>query len=250
MLLFQWLSIYSMLLLVIRSAVHYHSNNHNHHRTIWNRQITNIPTHRYYSVTSFQWHTTATTAFHRRPKHVPTYSALPVALKLQNQLLYRSLNHEPIRGMMSVSGVIYDVENNNDKDDTDEHGQHESRGMIVVTLFTKEGCTLCDKAKDVLQSLRSKYPHKLVAVDITDPLYRERWYEKYKYDIPVLHVTTDDNNNNNIYWAKHRITIEQAEQCFQEIQSGTPITSIGTEPNAANSRPKGSNNSNSNANNS
>jgi thiol-disulfide isomerase/thioredoxin len=230
--LLQWLSI-SMILLAFRSILHCH-----HHRTIWNRQSTNIPLYRYYSVNALQWQTTSTsTTFHHRRKHnVPSSYSVPVTQTMKNRYglntndlrLHRSLNHEPTRRRMSVSGVIYDVENDNNDHDT----------TIVVTLFTKEGCTLCDKVQDILQSLRSKYPHKLIAVDITDPIHKEQWYERYKYDIPVLHV------NPNTYWAKHRITLEQAEQCFQEIQNGLPITSIGTEPNAVHSRPKGSHSSN------
>lgn len=140
---------------------------------------------------------------------------------------YRLSKNQHTRGMMSVSGVIYELT------DDDTLKERDETDSIVVTLFTKEGCTLCDKVQDVLKSLRSKYPHKLVAIDITDPIYKDVWYEKYKYDIPVLHV------NDNIYWAKHRITAEQAELCFQNIQSGIPITPLGTEPNAVSSRPKG-----------
>ena len=148
-------------------------------------------------------------------------------LKIHDRLPYRLSRNKNIREMMSVSGIIYDVE----EDDL----TMQECDTIIVTLFTKEGCTLCDKVQDVLKSMRSKYPHRLVAIDITDPVYKDQWYEKYKYDIPVLHV------NDNIYWAKHRITPEQAVQCFQEIQKGIPITLIGTEPNAVHSRPKGTN---------
>ena len=53
----------------------------------------------------------------------------------------------------------------------------------VVTLFTKEGCTLCDKVKDVLADLRQSHDHSLTQVDITDKEHVE-WFDKYKYDIP------------------------------------------------------------------
>ena len=66
----------------------------------------------------------------------------------------------------------------------------------TVQLFTKAGCTLCDVAKDVLLNAASTQPHTLEAVDITDPSHQE-WWEKYKYDIPVLHI-------DGMYWAKHR----------------------------------------------
>ena len=52
----------------------------------------------------------------------------------------------------SVSGPIYEGEG------------------PTVELFTKEGCTLCDDAKAVLDALRNDAPHSLIAVDITDQI--------------------------------------------------------------------------------
>ena len=57
----------------------------------------------------------------------------------------------------------------------------------TIELFTKEGCTLCDDAKAVLDALRNDAPHSLVAVDITDADKTELW-DRYKYDIPVLAI--------------------------------------------------------------
>jgi hypothetical protein len=44
----------------------------------------------------------------------------------------------------SVTGTVYSSDDSNDP---------------IVRLYTKEGCTLCDKTKDVLASLRSSHPH-------------------------------------------------------------------------------------------
>lgn len=66
----------------------------------------------------------------------------------------------------------------------------------TVRLFTKEGCTLCDKAKEVLVQASQEQPHTLEAVDITD-VENSYYWARYKYDIPVLTI-------NGIYWAKHR----------------------------------------------
>ena len=81
---------------------------------------------------------------------------------------------------MSVSGVLYEAPDTRPR----------------VKLFTKAGCTLCDKAKAVLAQAAEQQPHTLEAVDITDPDKAE-WWGRYKYDIPVLHV-------DGVYWAKHR----------------------------------------------
>jgi len=85
-------------------------------------------------------------------------------------------------------------------------------GITTVKLFTKEGCTLCDKVKDVLESVREDQPHSLYAVDITDD-DKQDWFDKYKYDIPVLHI-------NDIYWTKHRLSAEDAIAAIDEANRG------------------------------
>jgi hypothetical protein len=108
--------------------------------------------------------------------------------------------------MASVSGIVYEGEG------------------PTIKLFTKEGCTLCDKVKDVLLDIRESYPHSLILMDITDRCY-EQWYEKYKFDIPVLHI-------NGRYWTKHRLSRSQAIQGIQATNEGTFRSPKG-EPNAA-----------------
>ena len=107
----------------------------------------------------------------------------------------------------SVSGLIY-----------------QSPSGPTVQLFTKAGCTLCDKAKEVLADIAKEQPHALEAVDITDPDKRQ-WWDKYKYDIPVLHI-------NNVYWAKHRIQLDETLQALASAKDGSLSPSPG-EPDAA-----------------
>ena len=111
----------------------------------------------------------------------------------------------PVRFFASVTGTIYTSEG------------------PTIRLFTKEGCTLCDKVKDTLQSLRDDLPHSLEAIDITDEEHEE-WNEKYKYDIPVLHVGDQ-------YWIKHRMTEEEAREGLVVARSGSFATRTG-EPDA------------------
>ncbi len=54
--------------------------------------------------------------------------------------------------------------------------------MLEITLYTKENCSLCLKAKRVLHDLHRRCPFRLVEVDITT---QEELYERYKHDIPV-----------------------------------------------------------------
>ena len=48
--------------------------------------------------------------------------------------------------------------------------------MLNVTLYTRKNCKLCDEVKTELQELQSKYPHRLVEVDIeTDSSLMAEW---------------------------------------------------------------------------
>ena len=56
---------------------------------------------------------------------------------------------------------------------------------MLLTLYSKPGCHLCEDAEAELRRLASRYPHRLKTVDITaDALLLERYGER----IPVLVV--------------------------------------------------------------
>jgi len=109
---------------------------------------------------------------------------------------------------VSVSGVVYAA----------------PADKPTVKLFTKDGCTLCDVAKDVLAMAAAQRPHTLEKVDITDP-ENSAWWDKYKYDIPVLHV-------DGKYWAKHRITPDAALEALTAAGEERFVEQKG-EPDAA-----------------
>lgn len=57
--------------------------------------------------------------------------------------------------------------------------------MREVTLYTKSDCSLCDKAKEIILSVRREVPFSYREVDITsDPAT----YEEYREQIPVIFV--------------------------------------------------------------
>jgi glutaredoxin len=58
-----------------------------------------------------------------------------------------------------------------------------------ITLFTKQGCTLCDKVKPILQRVSYTYPLTIEEFDITTD---EEVYAKYWDKIPVLHVDGEE----------------------------------------------------------
>ncbi len=57
--------------------------------------------------------------------------------------------------------------------------------MLNVTLYTKEGCGLCEETRRELACLQTAYPHRLTEVDIAgDPAL----FARYRYTIPVIRV--------------------------------------------------------------
>ena len=137
-----------------------------------------------------------------RAVHLPKRSSL--------QHLYSSTNDEQsTSNSNSVTGSIYEAADTN---------------APTIKLFTKEGCTLCDKVKDSLSQLQNDYPHSLYAVDITDE-DKQMWFDKYKYDIPVLHM-------NDVYWTKHRLSEEEAIKGIEEAVGGMFVEGRG-EPDAS-----------------
>jgi glutaredoxin len=116
------------------------------------------------------------------------------------------------RSENSVTGPVYNVESGSRED------------FPMVQLYTKEGCTLCDKVSNVLRSVREECPHSLEAIDITDSDKTE-FYDKYKWDIPVLHI-------DGKYWTKHKLDAKEAVNALTRARNGEFEEQRG-EPNAA-----------------
>lgn len=55
--------------------------------------------------------------------------------------------------------------------------------MLNVTLYTRNGCKLCDEVKDELGKLQARYPHRLVEVDIDSDA---ALVENFGLEIPVV----------------------------------------------------------------
>jgi len=92
---------------------------------------------------------------HNRGIHLP-----PRRSSVATSSLSADANESDAR--RSVTGPVYECE----------------AGVPAIKLFTKRGCTLCDKVKDVLESVRENQPHSLYAVDITDD-DKQNWFSKY-----------------------------------------------------------------------
>ncbi len=57
--------------------------------------------------------------------------------------------------------------------------------MITVELFTKEDCSLCDKAHRVLERVRMAYPFQLTTTIIRPG---EPFFDDYDESVPVVHI--------------------------------------------------------------
>ena len=78
--------------------------------------------------------------------------------------------------------------------------------MLTIILYTKGNCSLCLKAKRVLQETQRQHPFRLVEMDVTgDP----ELYERYKHDIPVATL-----NGEEIF--RHRVQREVLEEFLNE----------------------------------
>ena len=60
---------------------------------------------------------------------------------------------------------------------------------MIVTLYSRPGCHLCDEARESLQRVQTRAPFTLQEVDITtDDALHKRYMER----IPVVSVGGDD----------------------------------------------------------
>jgi len=55
--------------------------------------------------------------------------------------------------------------------------------MTTVTLFTRNGCHLCEKAKEIIFSLKKEFHFDYEEYDIEE---RDEWTEEYGLMIPVV----------------------------------------------------------------
>lgn len=61
----------------------------------------------------------------------------------------------------------------------------EIHNLHTITLYSKEGCHLCENAREALFSLEDEFQVALEEVDITTD---SALFEKYKWTIPVMIV--------------------------------------------------------------
>ncbi|RIA87753.1 thioredoxin-like protein [Glomus cerebriforme] len=85
-----------------------------------------------------------------------------------------------------------------------------STRRIILTLFTSKSCSLCVDAKHAIKQVQKRVPFDFEQKDIKAP-ENSNWFEKYKYDIPVLHL-------NNQFIFKHRIEQNELEETLRKFK--------------------------------
>lgn len=76
--------------------------------------------------------------------------------------------------------------------------------MPTVTLFTKPGCHLCDRAKDVIRGVRRHVAFEFEEKNILDDA---ALYDLYKNDIPVILLDGREI-------ARHRLSPQQLREAL------------------------------------
>lgn len=56
---------------------------------------------------------------------------------------------------------------------------------MLVEVYTKPGCSLCDEMLELLEDLQQAQPFELVERNIFE---REGWFEAYRHRIPVVAI--------------------------------------------------------------
>lgn len=80
---------------------------------------------------------------------------------------------------------------------------------IVIEILTKQGCSLCDEAKEIVNKVLSDYPARLVMTDIeSDPTL----YEEFKERIPVVRI----NGEESFVYKTHEITLRRKLDRFKD----------------------------------
>jgi glutaredoxin len=86
-----------------------------------------------------------------------------------------------------------------------EDGRIRVAGPRDVTLYTRDGCHLCDSAKAAMAPILKEYEARLREVDIDgDPVLRQR----YNDDVPVIFVGSHEA-------ARHRLDAAAFRQALQ-----------------------------------
>ncbi|HXW18592.1 MAG TPA: glutaredoxin family protein [Candidatus Acidoferrales bacterium] len=90
-----------------------------------------------------------------------------------------------------------------------EAGRLAVAGPKEVTLYTREGCHLCDSAKSAIEPALREFGARLREVDIDrDPVLQRR----YNDDVPVVFIGSQEAARNRVDASDFRRKLEQANR--------------------------------------
>lgn len=88
---------------------------------------------------------------------------------------------------------------------------------MMVRIYSKPNCCLCEDAKAVLERVRERIPFELVEEDIrADPVAFAAW----RYDIPVVLI------DGHLAF-KLRLEEREVEACLRRVMTGMPVAPSG-----------------------
>ncbi|KAF4637436.1 hypothetical protein G7Y89_g639 [Cudoniella acicularis] len=61
-----------------------------------------------------------------------------------------------------------------------------------ITLFTRQNCSLCVNAKQVLSTVWDKHPFVYKEIDVMTP-DAKGWQDLYEFDVPVIHIAKTEH---------------------------------------------------------
>lgn len=87
--------------------------------------------------------------------------------------------------------------------------------MMLVELYSKDHCHLCEEAQEILERVRSEMPFTLRVIKL---LPGEANFEEFKDDFPVIYI-------NKRFAFKHRLNENMVKIRLQQIaKEGKPAT--------------------------
>ncbi|KAK0656523.1 hypothetical protein B0T16DRAFT_316598 [Cercophora newfieldiana] len=106
-----------------------------------------------------------------------------------------------------------------------------------VTLFTRENCGLCTKARSVLSEVWDKRPFEFKEIDIVKP-ESKAWRDLYEFDVPVIHISKaqsppeDPGLSGRATKLMHRFTADAVQTKMDAVEKA-----LNTENNGSSQSP-------------
>ena len=92
--------------------------------------------------------------------------------------------------------------------------------MILVELYSKDDCSLCDEALSILNKVQAEVPFTLKVITL---LPGEANFEEFKHDFPVIHI-------NKRLAFKHRLNEMSIKIRLQQVADERKSVTLEDDP--------------------